>query len=275
MRDLSRSSPLAVDWPAPVDVRIEGDAVTWDRARTETRNGRQQVNPGLLERFAALARDADLGAAVLDFVLDFGPLGVDSDGRALSAEDHATEDGRQRMLDREAAARQSEPLASWYTWSERVAATLPVASALISRRKVSTGDLERFGRVVVSGQSTDGVDLKKVVTQQLVAGAVTGWLYWARVGVGVNWRTGQFAQLSMAGGGAGCLPSVLLQLALTMTRAESVSTCSGCGLPFTPNRIAREGRRSFCEVCRSKGVPQKLAARDLRHRRALKGISNG
>src|SRR5665647_2946112 len=65
---LSRPSPLAVDWLAPVDVRLEGESVTWDRAATQARNGRQQVGPDLIEHFGALDRAQEFGTAVVNFV---------------------------------------------------------------------------------------------------------------------------------------------------------------------------------------------------------------
>lgn len=295
---LSRPFPLAVDWPSPVDVRLVGESVTWDRAATQARNGRQEIGPDLLEHFAALDRAEDFGAAVVDFVSAFGPLGVGTDGRPLSALD-----GRE-IIERElrihSLDRLSEPLSAYRHWSSRVAAVLPVVGSLTTRRKVSAPDQLRFARVVYGW--TEGVDywqrsargerltvdappdgtddeighqLRRTDMRGQVSGVVTSWLYAARIGVGVRWPERKpFAELSMVGGRGGCLASVLLQLALTMTRTESVFTCAGCDLPFTPRRIPREGQRAFCDVCRSNGVPQKLATRDMRRRQGTERRSN-
>ena len=294
---LGRPSPLIADWPAPVDVRAEHDSVSWDRAATEGRGGRQEVGPELLERFVALARSADFGSAVVDFVKDFGPLGVDTDGRLLTANDPNDQAQRRREIERMSADRHSEPLTAYRQWSNRLAAVLPVVGSLTTRRRVSTADLLRFARVVLgwteevdyrqlssegeppARSGTDAQDekcLRALELRPMMAGLVTSWLYDARIGIGVRWREPrQSGQLAMVGGSGGCLPSVLLQLALTMTRVESAFTCSGCGLPFTPRRMPREGQRAFCGVCRSGGVPQKLATRAMRERKAQEGKSNG
>ncbi len=298
---LGRPSPLIADWPAPVDLRVENDAVSWDRAATASRGGRQDVEPKVLERFVALARSADLGSAVVKFVHDFGPLGVDADGRLLTAHDPNDLAQRRREVERMGVDRHSEPLSAYRHWSDRVAAVLPVVGALSTRRKPPTVDLVRFARVVLgreeevyyrqlSGEGeppkvdpvrsgTDAQvekDLRAVELRPLVAGVVSSWLYAARIGVGIRWQEPRPAgQLAMVGGSAGCLPAVLLQLALTMTRAESAFTCSGCGLPFTPRRMPREGQRAFCGTCRASGVPQKLATRALRARQRQEGESNG
>jgi len=295
---LSRPSPLAVDWPAPVDVRLEGDSVTWDRAATQSRNGRQEVGPDLLEHFGALDRTEDLGAAVVAFVRSFGPLGVTEDGKPLSALEGR--ENRERGMRVQSLARHAEPLSAYRYWSARVAAVLPVVGALTTRRKVAIPDLVHFARVVydwtegVDYRQTSAVDepltleaipydtdtdiearLKGTDLRGQVSGLVTGWLYAARVGVGVQWPERKpFGELSMVGGSAGCLASILLQLALTMTRAESAYTCAGCGLPFSPRRIPREGQRAFCDVCRTNGIPQKLATRDMRRRQAKERRSN-
>lgn len=296
---LSRPSPLAVDWPAPVDVRIEDESVTWDRAATQARNGRQEVGPDLLEHFGALARPEDFGAAVVEFVRAFGPLGVDTDGKPLSA--LVGPEIRQHAVRVRSLERQSEPLSAYRLWSSRVAAVLPVVGSLTTRRKVTKPDLLRFARVVFGW--TEGVDYRQTsapgepltleahpyntaadiedwlpITELRgeVSGVVTEWLSEAHIGVGVRWPERKpFGELSMVGGSGGCLASVLLQVALTMTRAESAFTCAGCGLPFTPRRIPREGQRAFCDVCRTNGIPQKLATRDMRRRQAKERRNNG
>jgi len=300
---LGRPSPLFAEWPAPVDLRVDDEAVSWDRAATTGRGGRQHVDPKLLEKFVALARSADLGSAVVDFVQDFGPLGVDEDGQLLAAHDPNDHAQRRREIERMSVDRHAEPLTAYRHWSDRVAAVLPVVGALTTRRKPATADLVRFARVVLgwteevyyrqlSGEGEppkakpvrSGTDaevekeLRAVELRPLIAGVVTSWLYYARIGVGIRWpetKTDKPGQLAMVGGSAGCLPSVLLQLALTITRADSAFTCSGCGLPFTPRRLPREGQRAFCGVCRSEGVPQKLATRAMRERKAQEGKSNG
>lgn len=301
-----RPSPLIALWPAPVDVRAEHDSVSWDRAATEGRGGSQEVEPELLEHFVALARAADFGSAVVDFVQKFGPLGVDTDGRLLTANDPNDQAQRRREIERMSVDRPSEPLTAYRQWSSRVAAVLPVVGSLTTQRKVSTPDLVRFARVVLGWteevdyrqlssegeppkvkpvrSGTDAQDekrLRALELRPLVAGLMTSWLYDARIGIGIRWQeprhgqSDQSGQLAMVGGSGGCLPSVLLQLALTMTRVASVFTCSGCGLPFTPRRMPREGQRAFCGVCRSGGVPQKLATRAMRERKAQEGKSNG
>jgi len=298
-----RPSPLFAEWPAPVDVRVDDEEVSWDRAATAGMGGRQHVDPKLLERFVALARSADLGSAVVDFVQDFGPLGVDADGQLLAAHDSNDLEQRRREVERMSVDRHGEPLTAYRQWSDKVAAVLPVVGALTTRRKPPTADLVRFARVVLgrkeevyyrqlfgegeppkvdpvrSGTDTEvEKDLRAVELRPLIAGVVTSWLYYARIGFGIRWpetETDKPGQLAMVGGSAGCLPSVLLQLALTMTRAESAFTCSGCGLPFTPRRLPREGQRAFCGSCRAGGVPQKLATRALRARQRQEGESNG
>lgn len=303
LNGLGRPTPLAVAWPAPVDIRVDDEAVSWDRVATEARGGRQEVEPDLLERFVALASSADLGSAVVAFVEQFGPLGVDADGRLLTAHDPNDPAQRRREVERMVADRHSEPLSAYRHWSTRVAAVLPLVGALTTRRKPLTADLVRFARVTLGwteevtyhqpsrDDESLGVEavrtgtdaqvekeLRALQLRPLVAGTVTSWLYDARIGVGIRWpetRTNKLGELAMVGGSAGCLPSVLLQLALTMTRAESAFTCSGCGLPFTPARLPREGQRAFCGDCRSKGIPQKLATRAMRARKAQGGRTDG
>lgn len=270
---LGRPSPLHVDWPAPTDVRIEGDFVTWGSAATRARNGRQHLGPDLVEHFAALGGADDFGSAVAEFVRDFGPLGLDRRGQPLGALDGP---GTLRH-ETDALARLSEPLATWQLWSARIEALLRVVGPLTTGRKVANDDLLSFARVVYAWPA-DICDreavgrLRGMNMRSQVAGVVTSWLYAVGVGVGVRWPQGRpFGELSMVGGSGGCLSAILLQLALTMTRTESVLICAGCGLPFTPRRLPREGQRAFCDACRASGVPQKLATRDLRRRRAQKG----
>lgn len=271
---LSHPSPLAVDWPAPVDVRIEGESVTWDSAATQARNGRQEVGPDLLEHFGALARAENFEAAVIEFVSDFGPLGVDDEGRPLTVLG-SREKWQHRIRSLE---RQSEPLTAYRAWSSRVAVVLPIIGSLTTRRKVTEPDLLRFAHVVFGWTDAELTEIEDRLPDMRgeVSGLVTEWLYESHIGVGVRWQERKpFGELSMVGGSNGCLAAVLLQLALTMTRAEQAFICAGCGLPFTPRRIPRVGQRAFCDVCRSNGIPQKLATRDMRRRKAQEGASNG
>jgi len=68
--------------------------------------------------------------------------------------------------------------------------------------------------------------------------------------------------------GYGCVFSAIaLQLALTLVHAESLYTCSGCGMPYIRTKKAPQpGQANFCDAC---GAQEALRQADLRRRERM------
>ena len=195
----------------------------------------------MLERFAGLSGRSVQHRAVCDFALTHGVLGVDGAGRPLSS--LPGPEANRFEAERIRQKRYREPIAAWREWSEKVAVALKATAAIHGGRKIPDESLLRFGHVLLGSPSetTDWhVDangnaapirmntdaevlavLRQYPLHRGIAGAITGWLYSMGLGLGVAWPDARRpARLQLTGGSAGCLGSIVLQLALLATRAR-------------------------------------------------------
>jgi len=71
---------------------------------------------------------------------------------------------------------------------------------------------------------------------------------------------------------------VVMQLVLTVLRAEGLASCAGCATPFVSSRPPLAGKlvgpqvaeRNYCTSCRAAKIPRRDAARDYRQRERTK-----
>jgi hypothetical protein len=69
-------------------------------------------------------------------------------------------------------------------------------------------------------------------------------------------------------------PAIALQLALVLADADSLYTCSGCGIPYIRPRERKRpktGWANYCDQCSKDGVAQRRAAETYREKRAEAG----
>lgn len=66
---------------------------------------------------------------------------------------------------------------------------------------------------------------------------------------------------------AGPMAGVWLQCAVTMSGAEGLGFCAGCGRFFTSRRAPRVGQRAWCDRAECKADAKRAAARDYQQRR--------
>ena len=62
------------------------------------------------------------------------------------------------------------------------------------------------------------------------------------------------------------LGAVAMQLALTISKAETLYTCSECGIEHPRKRAPKPGQAIYCDMCREAGIPLREADRHRRQR---------
>ena len=275
---LTRMPPAPMWWVSPVGLRIAQDGIEWLPRESHARGGVIVPSPGLLDDFVTLTNATT--AAVLDFARTHGVLGLGTDWT------------RPREFAR-------EPLQTWLE-AARQARDLLVAAQRLRQGQLLTDD-ERVPVLRAAWPDAqplqfteralflDGEPVYEPYTNPddairdalllhangtldddrvQLTWAVTTWMMDAGAQLVLTWPPGASEPALTIGGERprGCLPAITVQVALACSRAESTRSCDGCGALHTPRRQPKPGNRSFCEECRRRGVPVKLANRDGRAR---------
>lgn len=137
---------------------------------------------------------------------------------------------------------QVEPLAAWLKFSRRAHAVLTIAANLKQGKRASPTDWE-----TVLGDSMKSIGYWSLeIERRLLAGELRGWLKIGRPAFGFNERSWKL-EIDYAGF---LLSAIALQLALTITSAQGLFTCSHCGNPYPRQKKApKQGQGNYCDAC--------------------------
>jgi hypothetical protein len=193
----------------------------------------------------------------------------------------------------------AESVSAWQYYSKRALALLSVAAALKQGRLGDISDWQQFAAIIsepaqfrqaLEWSKTDlalrhyGFDLHVVHTYSLeyardiIANEIGGWLdCWKRESTrgvsdfALRWIDDhQRWELQIDYHGL-LFPAIALQLALVLADADSLYSCSGCGIPYIRPRERKRpksGWANYCDRCSKDGVAQRRAAETYREKRA-------
>lgn len=170
---------------------------------------------------------------------DFVKLWDSPDAKILA---FAEQNGVLRMEER--CFEGSEPLKQWRGLSRAALAMLNIGAELVQEKKrIDSEEFKHFMDIDEDGLHSCE---KPEAAGLLLELAVQNWLK-GGIGFSIN-RTGRSFALEIDYHGR-MLEAVILQLALTLSRADSLYFCSGCGLPYnrpTTLRKPKPGQDNFC-----------------------------
>jgi hypothetical protein len=267
----------------PGRVWREGDAIRWRLGKTARL---QEVSRSMLNQFVRLT-DSE---SILRFAKSWGVLCL--------LDDTVPRPGRVHM-------RQGiEPIAAWQYYSRRAQALLQIAAALKQNKLGDLNDWSTIGILVPSSGFTKsheeslkatisrphfgmpfsvfamGESPEKNVTlaRGFIAGEVGKWLEcWkneqptAVSDFALRWNDGQGRWDLQIDYHGLLFAAIALQLALVLADADSLYSCSGCGVPYIRSRERKRpkcGWANYCEQCSKEGVAQRRAVESYREKRA-------
>src|ERR1035437_9541804 len=112
---------------------------------------------------------------------------------------------------------------------------------------------------VRKGADRDPKMWARLLNVLLELGRVRPWLVWE--------GDGSSARPNLAFSGPNLLSYLALQLCLRASKHDAFAVCCYCNQPYTPSeRAPKAGQRNFCQDCRKRGVPIRLAQRSRRER---------
>jgi len=263
----------------PGTIELDGETLRWEYNRNYKT---VEISASTLNEFVRLWRDDP--TAILKFARKWGVLAM------------------ARLRDEEPVFYRpcgegmswgADPLVAWRYFSRRASAVLNIAAALRQDRLGDLGDWKAIASDVTKesmhdafhrdlyglgfnlfDRSTNGKnDLNKA--RELIAREVQSWLSRWRAGRhrGISdftliWNpsTSQW-ELRIHYNGY-LFAALALQLALCIAGADSLFTCSGCGVPYV--RVAKRpkpGTANYCSKCSQKGVAQRRAVATYRSRK--------
>ena len=141
------------------------------------------------------------------------------------------------------------------------------------------GRVEDWRQLVESTEEVDDLSTANINTQmETLTLVVKSWLLMGNV------RPDMIFQPSTKGKNkppprpritlGGCSPAwghlfaaLACQLMFAVTRTEGLAICTGCGDSYIPTRKPRVDQRQFCEDCKQRGEPLRLASADYRKRK--------
>lgn len=290
--DLGRPVP-AGQIAVPQRIWLEDDCIRW---KMGTNPGVREVSRSMLNQFIRLT-DAH---SVLRFAKNWGVLALS--GNLSSGSDPG---GEFYLPARERMKEGAEPVSAWQYYSRRAQALINVAAAL---KQGKLGDMSDWGEfaaffsnrgerervmkwvdaswdrhhfglgitVVLFGFENREERLERA--GNVVAKEVGAWLEcWRRdrtdepSDFASRWMDKQ-QRWSLEIDYHGLLfPAIALQLALVLADADSLYTCSGCGIPYVRPRERKRpksGWANYCDQCSKDGVAQRRAAETYREKRA-------
>jgi hypothetical protein len=266
----------------PGRVWREGDSIRWRMGKTARS---LEASKSMLNQFVRLT-DSE---SILRFAKRWGVL-------ALSDDDTVPRPGRRHM--REGI----EPIAAWQYYSRRAQAVLQIAAALKQDKLGDLNDWSRIGILVPSsGLTKSHVESLKAMmdlphfgmsfnlfamgnspeenltlARQFVAVEVGKWLdCWKEEQTTISdfalrWNDVQRRWDLQIDYHGLLFAAVALQLALVVADADSLYSCSGCGVPYIRSRERKRpkcGWANYCEQCSKDGVAQRRAVESYREKR--------
>lgn len=294
---LGRAVPNgSVDLPSKI--WLEGGSLRF-RRRGPMRTG--EPSPNMLAEFVRLT-DADsvLAFATKWGVLDIGPV---SWSNKLGDRPPAYLPGRLDLLEG------AEPIEAWLFYSRRARALLNVCAALEWGKLGDLADWDEFTHLVTERplrptleteeQSWDRIRFGMSYSVLNCYGSDEERLEKARNSIAKEvqqwldcWKTDQQEALSdfafrwlrdqkrweIQLNYHGLLfPAIALQITLALAQADSLFTCSGCGLPYLRPRTRKRPKRgwaNYCEQCHQDKVAQRRASDAYREKKAAKRMSS-
>jgi hypothetical protein len=261
----ARMPPAQHRWLAPVDVRLDGDALVYDHRATRRRGCLLVPSPGMLAEFLTLADASDHRIAA--YAERYGVIGLCPHGLVHTHCTRLNDDGEPHVDN----PSDREPLDLWRRWSRLAWATVDVATR-VRRGKWDDASNCQLRELVEYGMYgwdvgdwRDGFRLGRYA----VAAVCSRWLIEGDARLIVHWPEGRSRPEIVLGApvaDAGAFTGIGLQLAMACASSEGLTTCDGCGAVHAPSRQPRPGQRTFCARCRADNVPVKLANRDRRAR---------
>lgn len=243
----------------------------------------------MLNQFVRLS-DAD---SILRFAKKWGVLALSNDLGDLAA-----------LPGRESMRKGFEPFAAWQYYSRRARAVLNIAAALKQGKLGDLSDWDEFaiffsdtrkhsevmkwveasayrhkfglGFSILAAEATSQKRIERA--RHLIATEIEGWLdCWK------SKRTTGLSDFALSWNDAhqrwdlqinyhGLLfPAIALQLALVVAAADSLYSCSGCGVPYIRSRERKRpksGWANYCDQCANEGVSKRRAVESYREKRA-------
>jgi len=169
-----------------------------------------------------------------------------------------------------------EPLASWHHFAKAARGLLGIAAALHLGQDVEPDHWKAVfsARLATASDERESENLDRYILaasedRQVCCSAINNvmsqWFDWGNVRPEVRWSTESAEPSFRLGGGTFGLLTV--QLAIAMSRAQTLCTCSGCGhIYIRHDRMPQRGRRNYCPICVETKVPIRDAKRDYRRR---------
>lgn len=234
------------------------------------------ATPQLLADFLDL--DGADDDAYLSFARRWGPLGICKHGLFPA---HAP--GQSRCRAYEAAGLTFELVDAWRLWVTRANALLVVGGDV---RAGKPGQPEHWRRVAalppwqpepspgwedechehasqLARWKNDGAARAVALGRDRLTDVLQAWTRAGGVETVLAWTGGRPVLRTESAYVTGLIG---IQLMVTITRTDGITSCAGCGHPCLARRTGGRGPRRFCEKCRKQKVPQALAEHDRRTR---------
>lgn len=267
----------------PGQIWLEVDAIRWKLAgHAKSR----EPSRAMLTEFVAL-HQAESPEGILRFARDWGVLVLTG--------------GKSPRPCGEAMAEGVEPITAWKYFSRRAAAVLNIAAAL---KDGKLGDLADWGVIAALDSGNDAADTEaanvaferhkygmtfladiprgtqrqSAVDQgrNLLANEIGQWLRFWKAGrvrgfsdFSLQWSPdAQKWQLRIEYDGY-LFAAIALQLALVVAEADSLYTCSACGIPYIrTKKRPKAGWANYCDTCIERGIGGRRAVESYRKRKA-------
>jgi hypothetical protein len=265
----------------PGQIWLEGDAIRWKLAgHAKSR----QPSRAMLTEFVALHQANP--EMILRFARDWGVLMLTG--------------GKTPRPCGEAMAEGVEPIEAWQYFSRRAAAVLNIAAAL---KDGKLGDLTDWGVLAAlksGSEAADKASLKVAIDRHkyglgflsdiprgterrsaidqgrdLLAQEIGQWLGFWKAGrmrglsdFSLRWSSNaQKWELQIEYQGY-LFAALALQLTLVVAEADSLYTCSACGLPYIrTKKRPKVGWANYCDACIARGIGARRAVESYRKRK--------
>jgi len=262
--------PLADDrWPVPDEIELQGDRLSyrWGALDRSSSSGKE-----LLGDFVRLVADPD-DEAVLTYARRWGVLELCEHGMpATHGRPALSPSSMHRVawcepLGFDPAEEKQvywEPLAEWRRWSGRAGAILKLAAQLHTGNPTQPQDWRTaldFDRRPACGL-LDDFPPDWTGNKWHIAQEVNGWLALGQSRFAFDWGAGRGPAVTIGGGRL--FGALAAQMMLAVARSSGLAVCSGCAVTYFPERKPSTSRRSYCQECRARKIPDRDAHRAQR-----------
>lgn len=267
----------------PEEIWLEDDCIHWRLGNPTLR----EISRSMLNQFLRL----DSAASILRFAREWGVLALSPKLRSKGSSHGYYLPGRQYM---ELGV---EPVSAWLYYSKRARALLNVAAALKQGKLGDLSDWDEFAIFVGPGSSEEALKEVKArmegldfglgfsvlnglgtteerlqIAQESVSHEIDNWLCCCKrekvtpiADFSMRWvHEKQRWDFQIDYHGL-LFAAIALQLALVIADADSLFTCSGCGIPYVRPRERKRpkaGCSNYCDRCSSDGTSGKRASQN-------------